>query len=92
MNGATSMSILMRMKYSRISKGGQVSVPADVRRRWNTSRVLLEDLGDRLVIRPTADDPVGALRGAFAAPDKPTSDELRRRARAEESAAESRRP
>jgi bifunctional DNA-binding transcriptional regulator/antitoxin component of YhaV-PrlF toxin-antitoxin module len=79
------------MTYSRISKGGQVSVPAEVRRRWKTSRVQLEDLGDSLVIRPLPDDPIAALRGAFAGGEAPRSDDLRRRARAEESAAETRR-
>jgi bifunctional DNA-binding transcriptional regulator/antitoxin component of YhaV-PrlF toxin-antitoxin module len=81
----------MLMKVTKISKGGQVSVPAEIRHRWKTSRVTLEDLGDSLVIRPTAADPVAALRGAFADPSKPSSDELRRRARAEEAATEARR-
>lgn len=81
----------MAVRQLRISKGGQVSVPAEVRHRWNTSRVLLEDLGDRLVIRPTADDPVAALRGAFSQAGKPSSDELHRRAREEEDAGAARR-
>jgi hypothetical protein len=85
------MSTIMFMRHAKISKGGQVSVPADIRHRWSTSRVVLEDLGDRLVIRPAAEDPVAALRGAFADRGKPASDELRRRARAEDRAAESRR-
>jgi bifunctional DNA-binding transcriptional regulator/antitoxin component of YhaV-PrlF toxin-antitoxin module len=85
------MILFMVMRYVKISKGGQVSVPADIRHRWKTSRVALEDLGDRVVIRPLADDPLAALRGAFAGAGKPGSDELRRRARAEESAAEARR-
>jgi bifunctional DNA-binding transcriptional regulator/antitoxin component of YhaV-PrlF toxin-antitoxin module len=79
------------MTYSKISKGGQVSVPAEVRRRWKTSRVQLVDLGDSLVIRPLPDDPIAALRGAFADTDGPSSEELRRAARAEQSAAEARR-
>jgi bifunctional DNA-binding transcriptional regulator/antitoxin component of YhaV-PrlF toxin-antitoxin module len=85
------MILFMLMRPARISKGGQVSVPAEIRHRWNTSRVVLEDLGDRLVIRPTADDPIAALRGAFADPGKPSSDELRRRARSDETASEARR-
>lgn len=85
------MIAFMLMRRLRISKGGQLSVPADIRHRWNTSRVVLEDLGDRLVIRPTSDDPVGALRGAFAGSAQSSSDELRRRARTEDSAAAPRR-
>jgi len=81
----------MRMKPARISRGGQISVPAEIRHRWSTSRVLLEDLGDRLVVRPTADDPVAALRGALSDAGKPASEELRKRARAEQAVAEERR-
>lgn len=79
------------MRPSKITKGGQVSVPADIRHRWSTSRVMLEDLGDRLVIHPAADDPVGALRGAFVNAAKPGSDELRRSARDDEHDAQARR-
>ncbi|MEJ7893920.1 MAG: AbrB/MazE/SpoVT family DNA-binding domain-containing protein [Solirubrobacteraceae bacterium] len=79
------------MKQVRISKGGQISVPAEIRHRWKTSRVILEDLGDQLVIRPTADDPIAAFRGSLADPKMPSSDELRRMARADERTAEARR-
>jgi len=85
------MIAFMLMKQVRISKGGQISVPAEVRHRWKTSRVIIEDQGDQLVIRPTADDPIAALRGAFADPSMPSSDELRRMARADDRAAEKRR-
>lgn len=50
-----------------ISTGGQISVPASVRRRWGTRTVLAEDRGDHLVLRPAPDDPVAAAHGAFAA-------------------------
>jgi hypothetical protein len=49
-----------------ISSGGQVSVPAAVRKRWHTRTVLAEDHGDHIVLRPVADDPVAAAVGAFA--------------------------
>jgi bifunctional DNA-binding transcriptional regulator/antitoxin component of YhaV-PrlF toxin-antitoxin module len=74
------------MKQATISKGGQVSIPADVRHRWGTNRVLVEDRGDELVFRPLPLDPIaaarGSLRGGRAA--KPTSDAARRRTRREE--------
>ena len=38
----------------RISKGGQISVPARVRHRWGTATVVLDDQGDRLVDRASA--------------------------------------
>ncbi len=50
----------------RISQGGQVSVPAAVRKRWRTSTVIAEDHGDRLVIKPAPDDPIAAAAGVFA--------------------------
>lgn len=76
----------------RISKGGQISIPAPIRHRWGTSTVALEDLGDRVVLQPTPDDPIAAAEGALA-------DEfggidlrrLRRIAREDELAAEARR-
>lgn len=85
------MCSLMIMRQVKITAGGQLSVPAEVRHRWNTTRVQLEDRGDHLVLRPAPADPILALRGAFADPSKPSSSELRKRAREEEQAAEDRR-
>lgn len=69
-----------------ISKGGQVSVPASVRKRWGTHAVLAEDNGDQLILRPAPDDPIAAVRGIFAQElDRSLSiDELRAAGRAEE--------
>ena len=61
-----SWNMLRVMKRLRITSGGQVSVPAEVRRRWNTNTVLVEDRGDHVVLRPAPDDPVAAAYGAFA--------------------------
>jgi bifunctional DNA-binding transcriptional regulator/antitoxin component of YhaV-PrlF toxin-antitoxin module len=55
----------MTMKRLRISAGGQVSVPAAVRRRWNTRVVVADDHGDHLILRPAVEDPIEAARGAF---------------------------
>ncbi|MDQ3672557.1 MAG: AbrB/MazE/SpoVT family DNA-binding domain-containing protein [Actinomycetota bacterium] len=77
------------MKLRKITRGGQISLPADVRHRWNTERVGVEDLGDRLVITPVPDDPIAAARGALEG--RISSDGLRARARADEAAAEARR-
>ncbi len=81
----------MAMKRLKISRGGQVSVPADVRKRWQTSTVVAEDLGDRLVLRPVADDPIAAARGSLRSNVRRTSEEIRRRARADERRSETRR-
>ena len=37
------------------------------RRRWNTDRVLVDDRGDEVVIRPLANDPIAAARGSLKA-------------------------
>lgn len=55
---------LSRMK-AKISKGGQISIPAAVRHRWGTPDLLIEDQGDRLVVRPMPEDPIEAASGAF---------------------------
>lgn len=76
-----------------ISRGGQVSVPAAVRDRWQTRAVLAEDHGDHIVLRPAPDDPIAAVRGIFATElrDGPSTDELREGSRAEEAEIEERR-
>lgn len=53
-------------KRLAISTGGQISVPAAVRKRWGTRAVLAEDRGDHVVLRPAPDDPVAAAVGVFA--------------------------
>jgi bifunctional DNA-binding transcriptional regulator/antitoxin component of YhaV-PrlF toxin-antitoxin module len=76
---------------TRISKGGQVSIPAAVRHRWATEYVSLEDRGDVIVMRPLPSDPIAAARGSLREPSGPSTDEMRAEARAEEEAAEERR-
>lgn len=73
-----------------ISQGGQVSIPAEVRRRWGTTRVTVEDRGDSLILRPIPEDPIGAARGSLAGPG-PTSDEIFAQSREEEALADERR-
>ncbi len=76
----------MRMK---ISKGGQVSIPAPIRHRWGTSTVTLEDEGSRIILQPAADDPIAAADGALAEEfGELDVARLRRRAREDERQAE----
>lgn len=83
------MSMKMRV---RISKGGQISIPAPIRHRWGTSTVALEDHGDRIVLQPAPDDPIAAAEGALAEEFGGLDPvRLRRRAREDEQAAEPRR-
>lgn len=79
-----------RMTKLRITAGGQVSLPAELRRRWGTKAVYIEDLGDHAVVRPMPDDPIAAARGAFKGRIG-SVDDLRKQAREDEAIAEARR-
>jgi bifunctional DNA-binding transcriptional regulator/antitoxin component of YhaV-PrlF toxin-antitoxin module len=70
-----------------ISRGGQVSIPADVRHRWGASRVVIVDHGTSLELRPLPDDPIAAVRGSLVGPG-PSTDEIRAQLREEDAAAE----
>jgi bifunctional DNA-binding transcriptional regulator/antitoxin component of YhaV-PrlF toxin-antitoxin module len=78
------------MKMRKITAGGQISLPAGVRHRWQTRSVAVEDLGDRVVIRPLPDDPIVAARGAMRGKIG-SSASLRAKARSDEATAEDRR-
>lgn len=71
----------------RITAGGQVSVPAAVRRRWGTRRVKIIDAGDHLVVEPEPDNRFAALRGRLSGLPL-SSDEMRDRDREDEERAE----
>jgi bifunctional DNA-binding transcriptional regulator/antitoxin component of YhaV-PrlF toxin-antitoxin module len=77
------------MKMTRISQGGQVQVPAEVRRRWGTRNVVIEDEGGYLVISPIPADPIGAAMGSLAGMPM-SSEEMLARSREEEAEAEER--
>ncbi len=77
------MSVSYVMK---VSSNGQVSIPAEARARWAADKVVIVDLGDRVMVRPMPAEPVAALRGKYAGRG-PSTDRARREARAEEAAA-----
>jgi bifunctional DNA-binding transcriptional regulator/antitoxin component of YhaV-PrlF toxin-antitoxin module len=79
------------MKRLKVSSGGQVSVPASVRKRWGTHTLVAEDHGSYLVLRPAPDDPVAAAKGAFRDQAVRPSEAIRREARSDERVAERRR-
>jgi AbrB family looped-hinge helix DNA binding protein len=86
------VSFMLMKTRMRISKGGQISIPAVIRHRWGTSTLVLEDEGDRIVIVPAPDDPIAAAEGALAAEyGRLDMARLRRTARADDRAAEDRR-
>lgn len=78
------------MRSARISAGGQISIPADVRRRWATQELVIEDFGDRLVIRPMPADPIRSARGALKTSPQISTAKVRQRVRREEARAEAR--
>lgn len=79
----TAMTISDGHNYvMTISSNGQVSIPAQTRARWNTRKVIVADLGDRLVLRPASADPVAQLSGKYRGRG-PDSDAIRRQARRE---------
>jgi bifunctional DNA-binding transcriptional regulator/antitoxin component of YhaV-PrlF toxin-antitoxin module len=78
------------MKLHRVTAGGQISLPAEVRHRWGTKVVAVEDLGDHVVVRPLPEDPVAAARGALKG-RLGAADDLRAAARRDEAAAQARR-
>jgi bifunctional DNA-binding transcriptional regulator/antitoxin component of YhaV-PrlF toxin-antitoxin module len=78
------------VKTARISKGGQISIPASVRNRWKSSRVWVDDQGDALVLRPLPDDPIGAALDLFP-PGGPSTDDIRAKLREEQAEVEARR-
>jgi len=82
------MIAFMIMKMAKITRGGQISIPSSIRRRWGTSTLALEDLGDRVVLRPAPDDPIAAARGALAGELSMSSGQLRVHAREAEAVAE----
>ncbi len=50
----------------RITRAGQVSIPAEVRERWGASNVLIVDEGERIVLRPVPESPIEAIRGILS--------------------------
>jgi AbrB family looped-hinge helix DNA binding protein len=73
-----------KMWRHRITNAGQVSIPAEIRRRWETSTVAIEDEGDRIVLRPVPDDPIAGLVGIFADDNPITGTQAVREAREED--------
>lgn len=78
---------MTRSHVMRVSSNGQVSIPAATRARWNADRVLVVDLGDRVVLRPLPPDPVADLEGKYRGRG-PSTERARRQDRIDEAARE----
>jgi bifunctional DNA-binding transcriptional regulator/antitoxin component of YhaV-PrlF toxin-antitoxin module len=76
----------------KVTSNGQISLPAEVRKRWKAELgdnnavdvVLVHDTAHGLIIRPFDPDFVRKLRGKYARPGQQSSDEGRRQARLED--------
>jgi len=68
---------------AKVTRNGQVSLPAELRHRWGVKSVLVIDRGDYAIVRPVPEDTVRALRGAHTGPGR-TSDEARATERADD--------
>src|SRR5699024_3807152 len=73
----------MRVAKAKVTSNGQVSLPAELRHRWEAPAVLVIDRGDYAIVRPIPADPIAALRGVHAGPG-PSVEELRAAGRAAE--------
>ncbi len=73
----------MSANRAKVTKNGQVSLPAELRHRWGTDSVLVIDRGDYAIVTPIPDDIVTALHGSYAGPG-PTGEQARAAERAAE--------
>lgn len=58
----------MSFVEAKVTRNGQMSLPAELRHRWGAGSVLVIDRGDYAIVRPIPPDTVSALRGAHAGP------------------------
>lgn len=64
----------MEATSAKVTRNGQVSLPAELRHRWRAASVLVIDRGDYAIVRPVPADPLAALRGAHAGPGPTLND------------------
>jgi bifunctional DNA-binding transcriptional regulator/antitoxin component of YhaV-PrlF toxin-antitoxin module len=79
----------MDATQAKVTRNGQVSLPAELRHRWAAGTVLVIDRGDYAIVRPIPSDPLATLRGAHAEPG-PTTEQARRAERIAEQEREQR--
>jgi bifunctional DNA-binding transcriptional regulator/antitoxin component of YhaV-PrlF toxin-antitoxin module len=75
---------------AKVTTSGQVSLPASVRKRWRASKVVIDDQGDCVVVRPLPNDPIAAACGSLQRRG-PGSERIRARERASDAARRQRR-
>jgi bifunctional DNA-binding transcriptional regulator/antitoxin component of YhaV-PrlF toxin-antitoxin module len=75
----------------KVTAGGQIPLPAETRRKWNTDRVVVTETIDGLLVRPFDSNAIERLRGKYKHLGDPSTDELRDAERREDAAREDRR-
>lgn len=68
----------MRKAVVRLSRGGQFSLPSEIRKRWNAEELVLEDRGNSAVLTPRPLDPIAAARGIWRSEGTATASEIKR--------------
>ncbi len=59
-------SSMTGMKIVTLTRGGQVSIPAEFRRAWTSKRVMVREVDGGVMLRPMPDDPLEAAIGSLA--------------------------
>lgn len=62
----------------KITASGQISLPADIRRKWGTDRVVVTETIDGLLVRPFDPDAIRRITGKYKDLPGPSYDEMRR--------------
>lgn len=81
---------MQSLTLMKVTQGGQISIPADVRRRWQTDRVVVIDTPDGLLVRPFDPNAADRLMGKYALAGAMSTDEMRRITREEDAEREAR--
>lgn len=68
----------------KITASGQISLPAETRRKWNTDRVVVTETIDGLLVRPFDPNAIRRIRGKYKDLPGPSYDEVRQLERREE--------
>ena len=83
---------ILVMRVVTLTRGGQVSIPADLRRDWPSNKVIVEETSNGLLLRPLPSDPIAAVVGSLKGKGRPgmTAQKAMAQMHAEEKAIEER--
>lgn len=64
--GLDAWNSMSGMKIVTLTRGGQVSIPAEFRRGWTSNRVMVRETAEGLILRPVPTDPIELATGYLA--------------------------